>query len=247
MDSWMWVVMVVLGLALLVGIGILVRRARQRHQTRMETDPAYRYEVERKTLRRGLEKAQRQHRNAVAKAERALKEAHKDAPQASISTVKLTPLTVKIGPNSFPLSQTTVFQLDVDGQVQAVGGHRLGGKRIVAGALLGGGAGMAVGALAQKSTVRREDTREVYLTVRDQTWGDIVKLQPTDIEKAKKFVLAGEIAVNRLPASAEDKQRRISDAEKALTEARADTAAIEEAEAHLAQHEERAPRDGLAG
>lgn len=247
MEWWAWVLVTVAVVALLMGGGVLFVRSRQRHADRMENDPGYRFDVERKALQKALNRAQREYKSAVAKVERALKEAEKDPVEATVSKVKLTPLSVLIGQTAYPLSVHSTFQLDVDGQVQALATHRLGVTRMAAGAMLGGPAGMAVGALAQKSTVTRDDSRDVYLTVRDTEWGEVVKLQPTDIEAAKKFVLAAEIAVNKIEKSAQEKVRRVSAAKESLASVRAETTAIEAAERALASHEERAPRTDLAG
>lgn len=245
MEDWTWLVIVLVAIALASVIGLILVKRRDLHRTRLQTDPAYRYESDRKQLEKALRRAQHDHKIAVSKAGRVLTAAQKDPVKATVSRVKLTPLSVIVGRATYPLSERSTFQLEVDGQVQAVAGHRIGATRMATGALLGGVRGMAVGALAQKSTVKMEDTREVYLTVRDEAWGEVVRLGPADIESAKKFVLAAEIAVNTLQRSAEEKHSRVLAARDSLTAIEADTSAIRQAEANLATHEERRPRDGI--
>lgn len=113
------------------------------------------HEASVKRARRQLKKAEREHAKAVGRAQKAVKKAARDAPLVAVGPVELRPLTITLRGTEHPLSARTSFDVDVVGEIVT---------------------------LVKEGKTVADDRREVYLTVKDPAWGDVVKLRPAQLE-----------------------------------------------------------------
>lgn len=205
---------VVLSAALLV---LAVIRAQARLAGRgVEESPDAQHEASLKAARQQLKKAQRGHQKRVRAAEKQARRAGEDPVVVKVGPVELRPLTITVRGREHPLTQETTFTLDVQGEVRS---HTDAQGKVV-----------------------RSDDREVFLTLTDPAWGDVVKLRPADLEGAHRLVVAGEAATRNLAAAQADRDARVERAQAELDQVRADTREVDAARLTLEDLEGAPPR-----
>lgn len=202
----MWVrylffVAVVLAVALVV---IAVQRAQERVAARGDAgdEVGARHTEAVASARKALKKAERDHARRVKRAGKAVTKAGQSPPTVSVGPIALHPLTIMLRGTEHELSDRTRFQLEVTGEVTS---------------------------LVKNGSVVSDDQREIFLTVTDPAWGDVVKLKPAQLEGARRLVVAGEAAVRNLESARESRDERVALAEAELERVRADTSAVDAA------------------
>ena len=217
----MWVrYLVFLGMVL---VAVLVVLAALRAQTRLgaggtavQPDPGVRHEAALGAARQQLKKAERGHAKAVREAEKRVRKAGQDPVVVQVGPVALRPLTITVHGREHRLSRSTRFVVDVQGQVRS---HT-----------------------NAKGKVVRSDDREVFLTIEDPGWGDVVKLRAADLEGARRLVVAVEAATRNLDEAQQAHDERVALARVELDRVRADTAGVDAARMTLEDLEGAPPR-----
>lgn len=101
--------------------------------------------------------------------------------------VKLHRGTLTINNLRDPIGGKTSYNLDASVQARVESGgsidRRTTATRVAAGALLTGGVGAIVGAIAKK----RIDLRELYLVVEADEWAELVELKPKQGAQAREL------------------------------------------------------------
>ncbi|MDO5738777.1 MAG: hypothetical protein Q4P07_01350 [Ornithinimicrobium sp.] len=177
--------------------------------------PAARHDDAVKAARRRLKAAQRDHAQLVRRAERAVAKVAKDPVIAKVGRATLKQLSICVQGKEHALSPTTTFSLEVVGAVESV---------------------------LKNNQITKIDQREVYLTVTDRAWADVVKLAGSDLEGARRLVVAGQAAVRNLDQARSERDRRGAVAQAELDRIRADTGEIAAARLTLEDLEGSPPR-----
>lgn len=173
-----------------------------------------------KEARQRLRKAEKAHAKRVRSARAQLVEAGRDPVLAKAGPVILGACTVTVRKEVHELSPSTVFRVDVEGEVRQVSSGS------------GGGHGRVV----------RDDQREVYLTITDEAWADVVKLPPTLLEGARRLEAVGAAAVRTLEVARDERDSRVLEAQAELDRVLADTAEVDSARMTLEDLEGVGPR-----
>lgn len=203
---WMRYLLFVALVVVVAAVVVAVQRTRERLATGRAGGGALgsgadaRHDEAVAAARKQLRKARKEHARAVRRAEKALARAGTATPIVSVGPVVLRPLTITLRGAEHPLSEGTTFDLEVVGEVTSL----VKDRRVVA-----------------------DDRREVYLTVTDLAWGDVVKLSPDQLEGARRLVAAGEAAVRTLEQAREQRAARVEAARAELDRVRADTSAMD--------------------
>jgi hypothetical protein len=178
-----------------------------------------------------LERARRDQEKAVKRAERELQATITPSPiaQTSWPTVRLHEDRIETPDGVRALTPQLEAAVDTAGNF-AVGG-RSTLTRMGAGALLGGGLGLMVGAAAKKDVDK--DKRELYLLVADPGWATVVKYKPDHGEKVRRLAQQINIAAANVDAARQTRRNLIAAAEARVRAARANTQAIDEATREL--------------
>lgn len=169
--------------------------------------------------------AQQWHRAEKAQAKRVRRartqvvEAGRDPVLAEVGPVILGACTVTVQKTVHELSSSTVFQVDVEGEIRQVVTRRGGEEKSV-----------------------RDDQREVFLTVTDDAWADVVKLPPTQLEGARRLEAMGAAAVRNLRTARDERDARLLAAQTELEQVLADTAQVDAARMTLEDLEGVGPR-----
>lgn len=200
-----FIVLVVL-LALLVLVVLRAREGLDRRVKRLADDPDARHQAALDDARRELRQAEKRHARRVKKARKALVEARRDPVLAKVGPVTLGACTVTVRKVVHELSPSTTFRVDVEGEIQQVVTEQNGRQKVT-----------------------RDDQREVYLTLTDDTWADVVKLGPRQLEGARRLAAAGAAAVRTLEAARAQRDARVRAAQDELERVRTDTAEVETA------------------
>lgn len=215
----MWVrYLMFVGLVLVVALIVLGVQAAQRRLaagSSTEDEIGARHSEAVTGARKQLKRAERTHRRGIRRAEKALAKAGQDPALVSVGPVALHPLAIVLRGVEHQLSARTRFEVEVTGTVQS---------------------------LVKNGNVVSEDHREVYLTVTDPAWGDVVKLKPAQLEGARRLVVAGEAAVRNLDSARATRDERVALARAELERVRADTTAVDAARLTLEDLEGAPPR-----
>lgn len=215
----MWVrYLVFLGIVVLVAAIVLgVQRLQRRLSTEGgdEAATAAAHEASVRRARRQLRKAEREHAKAIVRAEKAVTKASMDAPLVSVGPVVLRPLSITLRGTEHLLSAQTRFDVDVVGEIVS---------------------------MVKDGKAVTDDRREVFLTVKDPAWGDVVKLRPGQLEGVRRLVVAGEIACRNLDEARRARRARVAVAEADLERVRADTGAVDAARMTVEDLEGAPPR-----
>lgn len=208
-----FVVLVVLVAAIVLG----ALRAQEKLAGRLSSAdaPSARHDAAVKAARRRLKVAQREHTQLVGRAERAVAKAAKDTVIAKVGRATLKHLSISMQGKEHALSPATTFALEVVGAVESV---------------------------LKNNQITKIDQREVYLTVTDRAWADVVKLTGSDLEGARRLVVAGQAAVRNLDQARSERDQRAAVAQAELDRIRADTSEIAAARLTLEDLEGSPPR-----
>lgn len=169
--------------------------------------------------RQRLRRAEKRQAKRVHRARKQLVEAGRDPVLAKVGPVILGPCTVTVKKVVHELGPSTVFRVDVEGEVRQVVTRRGGQEK-----------------------VERDDQREVYLTITDEAWADVVKLSPTQLEGARRVEAAGAAAVRNLEKARDERDARVLEAQAQLEQVMADTAEVDGARMTLEDLEGAGPR-----
>lgn len=212
----------VLLVALLSLVVIVVLRARDVITDRAHRSlagPGRRRQQAVEEARRQLRQVEKAHAKRVRRARKQLVEAGRDPVLAKVGPVILGPCTLTLRKTVHELSPSTTFRVDVEGEVRQVVTRRGGEEKVV-----------------------RDDQREVFLTVTDDAWGDVVKLSPDKLEGARRLEVAGAAAVRNLRASQDERDARVLQAQAELERVQAQTAEVDAARMTLEDLEGSGPR-----
>jgi hypothetical protein len=212
----------ILLVVLLAAIVIVVLRVRELLADRAAwsvTGPARRHQRAVDEARRRVRTAQRAHDQAVHRARTQLVEAGRDPVLAAVGPVILGACTLTVRQNVHELGPSTVFRVDVEGEIRQVVTRRDDQERAV-----------------------RDDQREVFLTVTDDAWADVVKLVPAQLEGARRLAAVGAAAVRNLAAARDERDARLLAAQDELERVLADTAEVDGARMTLEDLEGVGPR-----
>lgn len=212
----------ILLVALLAAIVIVVLRARELladQAARSLAAPARRQQQAVDEARRRVRRAQKAHDQAVRRARTQLVEAGRDPVLATVGPVVLGACTLTVQQTVHELGPSTVFRVDVEGEIRQVVTRR-----------------------GEKERTVRDDQREVFLTVTDDAWADVVKLAPAQLEGARRLAAVGAAAVRNLGDSRDERDARVLAAQAELERVLADTAEVDGARMTLEDLEGVGPR-----
>lgn len=196
--------------ALLALIVVVVLRARDALADRAaRLGPEQRRQQALEEARQRLRAAEKSHAKRVRRARKQVTEASRDPVLAKVGPVVLGGCTVTVRKTVHELSPSTVFRVDVEGEIRQVVTRRGDGG-------------------TQEKTVR-DDQREVFVTITDDAWADVVKLPPTQLEGARRLQAVGEAAVRNLQTARDERDARILAAEAELERVLGDTADVDAA------------------
>lgn len=212
-------------LALVVIIILRVRDAITEHAMRsldgprQNPDPGQRPQESLDEARQQLRRAEKAHAKRVRSARKQLVEAGRDPVLAKVGPVILGACTVTVNKTVHELSPSTVFRLEVEGEIRQVVTRRGGEEKVV-----------------------RDDQREVFLTVTDDAWADVVQLPTGKLEGARRLEAMGAAAVRNLQAARDERDTRVLEAQAELDRVLADTAEVDSARMTLEDLEGVGPR-----
>lgn len=212
----------ILLVALLAAIVIVVLRARELladRAARSVTAPARRRQQAVDEARQRLRKAEKGHATRVRRARKQLTEAGRDRVLAKAGPLVLGACTVTVRKTVYDLSPSTVFRVDVEGEIRQMVTRRGDQERTV-----------------------RDDQREVFVTVSDDAWADVVQLPPAQLEGARRLQAAGAAAVRNLQAARDERDARILAARRELQRVLDDTGEVDTARMTLEDLEGVGPR-----
>ena len=208
--------------ALLALVVIVVLRARDLiadRPARSLTGRAVRQQQAVDAARQQLRRTEKAHAKRVRRARKQLVEAGRDPVLAKVGPVVLGACTVTLNKTVHELSPSTVFGVEVEGEIKQVVTRRGGEERVV-----------------------RDDQREVFLTVADDAWADVVKLAPAQLEGARRLEAMGAAAVRNLQPARDERDARVLAAQDELEQVLADTAEMDTARMTLEDLEGASPR-----
>lgn len=216
----------VLGLVVLVAllsvVVLLVLRARDALVDRAAgavSGPEERHQQAVEEARQRLRKAQKLQAKRVRRGRRQLTEAGRDPVLAKVGPVILGPCTVTVRKAVHELGPGTVFGVDVEGEIRQVLTRRGGAEKVT-----------------------RDDQREVFLSMTDPAWADVVKLAPAQLEGALRLAAMGAAAVRNLPVARQERDARVLAATAELEQVLADTSEVDAARMTLEDLEGIGPR-----
>lgn len=166
-----------------------------------------------------LRKAEKAHAKRVRRARKLLVEAGRDPVLVKAGPVILGACTITVKKTVHELSPSTVFRVDVEGEILQVVTRR-----------------------GDREEVKRDDQREVFLTVTDDSWADVAQLSPGQLEDARRLQAVGAAAVRNLGAAVEERDARVLAAQAELERVLADTAQVDTARMTLEDLEGVGPR-----
>lgn len=206
-------------LALVVIVILRVRDAITEHAMRSLDGPVRRQQEALDEAREQLRRAEKGHAKRVRRARKQLVEAGRDPVLAKVGPVTLGTCTVTLKKTVHEFSPSTVFRVDVDGEIRQVVTRRGGEEKVV-----------------------RDDQREVFLTITDDAWADVVKLSPGQLEGARRLEAAGAAAVRNLRSARDERDARVREAQAELDRVRTQTADVDAARMTLEDLEGAGPR-----
>ncbi|QFG68309.1 hypothetical protein [Ornithinimicrobium pratense] len=216
-GRWIFLAALVALLALVV---VLVLRARDALADLIaQSGPDQRRQQALEEARERLNKAEKAHAKRVRRARKELTEAGRDPVLAKVGPVILAACTVTVRKKVHELSPTTVFRVDVEGEIRQVVTRQGGQEKPM-----------------------RDDQREVFVTITDDAWADVVKLPPAQLEGARRLAAAGAAAVRNLQTAQGERDVRILTAEEDLRRVLADAGDVDAARMTLEDLEGVGPR-----
>ncbi|GAB48284.1 hypothetical protein MOPEL_069_00390 [Mobilicoccus pelagius NBRC 104925] len=228
-DSVVPVVVAVVVIVTIVAVLVAVAMRRRKRRAQLSPAELQRHE-ECRAADKAVKAARKQHEQAVRAAQRVLKDAQNPAKLAAAGRGNyVTPVEVCLNGNSRSLTPDVTAALDQTGDITAYVTNRSTLTRIVAGGAVAGVGGALVGGLAKKNTHRQIDNRELYLMVLAEGWQEVVKLDPTQGEKARALMQSINVAAPNSPTAHAQQAEAIAAAETALEQVKADTAAVDAA------------------
>ncbi|WP_131104312.1 hypothetical protein [Ornithinimicrobium sufpigmenti] len=199
--------------ALLALVVIVVLRARDalvdRADRAARIGPDQRRQQALEEARQRLRAAEKSHAKRVRRARKQVTVAGRDLVLAKVGPLVLGACTLTVKKRMYELSPSTVFRVDVEGEIRQVVTRRGDGGK-------------------PEKTVR-DDQREVFVTISDDAWADVVKLPPTQLEGARRLQAVGEAAVRNLQTARDERDVRILAAEAELESVLTDTADVDAA------------------
>lgn len=195
--------------ALLALVVIVVLRARDFIADRAQrslTGPDLRRQQALDEARHQLRRAEKAHAKRVRRARKQLVEAGRDPVLTQVGPVILGACTVTVKKTVHELSSSTVFRVEVQGEIRQVVTRRGAEEKVV-----------------------RDDQREVFLTITDDAWADVVQLPPAKLEGVRRLEAMGAAAVRNLSTAQDDRDVRVLAAQAELERVIADTAEVDAA------------------
>lgn len=208
--------------AILAVVVIFVLRAWEfilERSARSVTSPAQSQEEAVEEARQRLRTAEKAQAKRVRRARKLLLEASRDPVLAKVGPVILGPCTITVKKTVHELSPSTSFRIEVEGDIQQVVSRRGG-----------------------REEIKRDDQREVFLTVTDDAWADVVQLPPDQLEGARRLQAVGAAAVRNLRVAAAERDARLLAAQAELERVLADTSQVDTARMTLEDMEGVGPR-----
>lgn len=217
MGRFIFLIALVALLALVVIIVLRARDALADRLARSGPDQRRQQAVEEARLR--LRKAEKGHAKRVRRARKQFTEAGRDPVLAKAGPLILGSCTVTVRKKVHELSPSTVFRVDVEGEIRQVVTRR-----------------------GDQEKIARDDQREVFVTISDDAWADVVRLPPAQLEGARRLQAAGAAAVRNLQAAREERDARVLAAEGELQRVLGDTGEVDTARMTLEDLEGVGPR-----